>query len=112
MRPEILASETHKLKFTLPDGKTLSFYVTIGLIEEAGVRKPWEVFINVRDAAFWEHFVVATVGFSRQLQTGTPMKDIVADLKQIHSPTTGHNIKSGWSPSVYYRIGDLLERYA
>lgn len=107
MRPELLCGETHKLKFTNSDGVELSFYVTVNLDGD----KPVEVFVNVRDATYWEHLVAVTVGISRQLQAGIPVGTIAADLKQIHSPKTGHMMKGGWSPSIYARIGDILNRY-
>ena len=107
-RPEVLDSKTHKLKFSLPDGRDVSFYVTIGFVEE---NRPWEVFVNVRDAHFWEHLVAVTVMVSRLLQSGTSLQTVVDDLKQIHSPNTGHFAIGGWSPSIYARIGSVLGKY-
>lgn len=112
MRPEQLCGETHKLKLTNSDGTEVSFYVTVNFDGDPfEIRKPIEVFVNVRDATYWEHLVAVTVGISRQLQAGIPVEVIAEDLKQIHSPKTGHMMKGGWSPSIYARIGDILNRY-
>ena len=107
-RSEILTGTTHKIKITLPNGeKDLAFYVTAN--KQDG--KLYEIFVNVRDARYWEHLTVATVMISRLLQLGVAPEVVIADLKSIHSPVTGHmNKAEGWVTSVYARIADIIEK--
>lgn len=108
-RPEHIDGTTTKLKLNLANGHELTFYVTVNCADG----KPVEVFVNVKDATYWEHLTAVTVMISRMLQAGIPAKIIADDLKQIHSPHTFHMVRGGGSvPSVYARIGMVLERAA
>ncbi len=105
-RPDITQGTTTKLKIDLPSGKELTFYVTVNCADG----RPIEVFVNVKDAAYWEHLTAVTVMISRLLQEGVSVKTIADDLKQIHSTHTSHIARGeGMIPSVYARIGMILE---
>lgn len=105
-RPEAVEGRTTKLKLNLDNGDELSFYVTINSIDG----KPFEMFVNVKNAVYWEHLTAITVMVSRMLQAGIPAQTIADDLKQIQSPHTAHWMTGGRVPSVYARIGMALEQ--
>lgn len=105
-RPERLTSCTHKIKAVLPGGVEAKLYITVG--ERDG--KPYEVFANTNNAQLWEHLAVVTLMISRLLQAGVTPERIAKDLKQIHSPITGHMARGGYAPSIYARIGAVLEQ--
>ena len=109
-RPELLTGETHKVKIALPKGGDVTFYVTVNF-DPTDNLKPYEVFVNVKNAEYWEHLTANTVLISRLLQSGVSVETIAGDLKAIHSTTTSHFVKGGWTPSVYARIGDILLQY-
>lgn len=106
-RPDRLTGDTHKIKALMADGKELSFYVTLNRTDE-GV--PYEIFVNVRDAQFWEHLTAVSVMISRLLQAGITAKTIADDLMQIHSPITAHRVRgrANQADSIYARIGEVL----
>lgn len=105
-RPEIVESTTHKIKATITDGVEVKIYVTVGRLDG----KPYEVFANTNNGQLWEHLALVTLLMSRMLQAGIPPERIAKDLKQIRSPITGHMAIGGWAPSIYARIGNVLER--
>lgn len=105
-RPEVIRGVTKKIKVSLPEGKEFSFYITVNFMDG----EPFEVFANVKDSQFWEHLTFATVLVSRLLQSGTPKATLVEELRQVHSPFTGHFAEGGeWMPSIYAHIAAMLE---
>jgi len=103
MRPDVLTGQTHKIKIPTTDGE-FSFYITLNFSEG----KPFEVFINSRNARYAEHMAALTVLISRMLQRGFELPEIAQDLLLIHSPETGHMARGGFIPSLYARIGQVL----
>lgn len=105
-RPDTTQGTTTKIKTSLSDGTDLTFYVTVNCVDD----RPVEVFVNVKDASYWEHLTAVCVMISRLLQSGVSADTIAHDLKQIHSPHTSHIAKGkGMVPSIYARIGMVLE---
>lgn len=109
-RPENLVGETHKLKIWFPDGTDLTFYMTVNRTLEGA---PYEVFVNVKHAEYWEHLTVVCVLISRLLQAKVSAKTIAEDLLAIRSPFTAHFVKGRpeMCTSVYARIGEILSKY-
>lgn len=109
-RPEFLVGTTYKVKIKPPQGGELTFYITVNCTDDGLMFKPYEVFVNCRDAQYWEHLTAVTLMVSRSLQAGVPVETIARDLKEISSSVTGHMAPGvGWVQSVYARIGALLE---
>lgn len=106
-RPEVLTGATYKIRIDASNGK-ITCYITINNDEDG---KPFEVFINSKNTELAEHLAALTVMLSRMLQNGIDVADIVNDLSEIASPYTGHLIKGGWCPSIYARIGKVLESH-
>ena len=106
-RPDVIEGCTHKLKIPTADG-VFSFYVTINKLESG---KPYEMFVNCKNASYAEHMTALTVLVSRMLRSGVDIKVIADDLQSIHSPETGHMMPGGGGriPSLHARIGKLLE---
>lgn len=107
-RPEILQGSTYKLK-DVPNGidGVASLFVTINDYKN----NPYEIFIDVKCANLYEHLTVYTRLISMMLRSGTPIMEIVEELKQITSDSTGHYIpKRGIRVnSLAARIGVCLE---
>lgn len=108
-RPDTLTGTTHRIDATLPNGDEIRLYITINSIDTGTEFKPWEVFCNCKDSAYWEHLVAVTLLVSKLLQLGNSAEDVAHTLMGIHSPRTGHLAKGkGWVPSLYARIGQVL----
>jgi len=107
-RPDQLASVTYKIDVTASDGENITVYLTIA--DHQG--KPFELFINSKNAKLVEHLNVLTVFGSRLLRLDAPVDELVADLMEITSPFTGHMKRGGWCNSLYARIGEALQAHA
>ncbi len=75
---------------------------------------PCEVFIRYDRADAYEWITAITVGITRQLQAGVSLREIAADLMEIHSPATSHFIPGGGGEcsSLAARIGKVLMQHA
>ena len=104
-RPEIINGETYKLKM---QGTTaITVYLTVNSIDE----KPYEIFVNTKNAEMVEHLIATTKLVSLWLQKDLPIKDIAEIFMEIASPFTSHMKKGGMSKSMYARIGEVLMTY-
>ena len=104
-RPEVLLGETHKLKMI---GTTeITIYLTINCID----KKPYEIFINTKNAEMVEHMIAITKLVSKWLQKGLKVKEISSIFLDISSPFTSHMKKGGICKSMYARIGETLLLY-
>lgn len=107
-RPDVLPGTTYKIKAVTERGE-ITLYLTI--CDRLG--KPFEIFVNSKNAELVEHMNVLTVFVSRMLRAGVPVELIAGDLQEIHSPFTGHMIPGcGWCASLYARIGRQLLDHA
>ena len=110
-RPDRMAGFTYKLK-GVPNGQgeLITAYITINNSDKTG--KPFELFINGYDSSLYEWLSLSMVLISRLLRFGVDAKDIVSDLRQIHSASGSHVVPGkGMSPSLASRIGDILEEH-
>jgi len=104
-RKEVLKSETHKIKIVGQISFTI--YMTVSIDDN----KPYEIFLNTKDATMVEHLIAVTVLVSKMLQSGIKVEVISKELLTIASPFTGHMKKGGWCKSLYARIGEVLDLY-
>lgn len=103
-RPEVLAGFTYKITVPNTTGEVHNIYITINELD----RRPFEVFVDCRDAVLYEQLTMATVLISRLLRLGVPLVEIAEDLQQIASATTAHFADREWCPSLASRIGRTL----
>ncbi len=107
-RPKELEGRTYKLKFGADDH---AVYVTINDVIEAGVRRPFEVFINSKNM---EHYAW-TVGLTRMISAvfrrPHDSRFVAEELKAVFDPKGGAWMDGRYVPSILAAIGGVIEQH-
>ena len=107
-REELLHGTTYKLKW--PESAH-AVYVTINDVEQDGVRRPFEMFINSKNM---EHYAW-TVGLTRMVSAvfrrSTDVAFVADELKAVFDPRGGAWMHGRYVPSLLAAIGDIVERH-
>jgi ribonucleoside-diphosphate reductase alpha chain len=107
-RADQLHGTTYKLKW--PESPH-AVYVTINDIEQAGERRPFEMFINSKNM---EHYAW-TLGLTRMVSAVFRRSNDVAfvaeELKAVFDPRGGAWMQGRYVPSLLAAIGDIVERH-
>ena len=92
----------------MPDGDRLY------LIANQQDGDPFELFVRHDAPELFEWTTALSVLITRLLRAGERLEDIAAELREIHSPLSGHMIPgtSEWCPGLVARIGRELQRHA
>ncbi len=106
-RPEELQGRTYKVKW-LPSGH--AYYITINdYIDENGNSRPFEVFINTKDASQQEWIMALTRSLSAIFRRGGDFMFIIKELQEVHSSLGGAWVGKKYVPSLVALIGSVLE---
>ena len=108
LRSEKLLGATYKLRW--PDSEH-ALYVTINDIEQAGVRRPFEVFVNSKNLEHYAWVVALTRMISAVFRRGGEVAFVAEELKQVFDPRGGHWSHGRFVPSLVAAIGDIIERH-
>ena len=107
-RADQLHGTTYKLKW--PESPH-AVYVTINDVEQAGERRPFEMFINSKNM---EHYAW-TLGLTRMVSAVFRRSNDVAfvaeELKAVFDPRGGAWMQGRYVPSLLAAIGDVVERH-
>jgi ribonucleoside-diphosphate reductase alpha chain len=107
-REEQLHGTTYKLKW--PESAH-AVYITINDVEQDGVRRPFEMFINSKNM---EHYAW-TLGLTRMVSAVFRRSGDVAfvaeELKAVFDPRGGAWMQGRYVPSLLAAIGDIVERH-
>ena len=107
-RAEQLHGTTYKLKW--PESAH-AVYVTINDIEQEGVRRPFEMFINSKNM---EHYAW-TLGLTRMISAvfrrSPDVTFVGEELKAVFDPRGGAWMQGRYVPSLLAAIGDVVERH-
>lgn len=106
-RPEILPGVTYRL--SVPNGRGDMIDINLTVNELDG--RPFEVFLETRDATTMEMLGVSMVLISRLLRLGVPLETVAQDLAEVVSAHTAHFAKQSWCPSLIARIGLVLKSH-
>lgn len=107
-REESLHGTTYKLKW--PESAH-AVYVTINDLEQAGERRPFEMFINSKNM---EHYAW-TLGLTRMISAvfrrSSDVAFVAEELKAVFDPRGGAWMHGRYVPSLLAAIGDIVERH-
>jgi ribonucleoside-diphosphate reductase alpha chain len=107
-REEHLHGTTYKLKW--PESAH-AVYVTINDVEQDGVRRPFEMFINSKNM---EHYAW-TLGLTRMVSAvfrrSSDVAFVAEELKAVFDPRGGAWMQGRYVPSLLAAIGDIVERH-
>ena len=107
-RPVALDGATYKLKFP---GSEHAIYITLNDIEEDGVRRPFEVFINSKNMEHYAWTVALTRMISAVFRRGGDVSFVVEELKAVFDPRGGAWMEGRYVPSILAAIGGVIERH-
>ncbi len=107
-RTEKLTGATYKLRW--PDAEH-AMYVTINDIEQEGVRRPFEVFVNSKNLEHYAWVVALTRMISAVFRRGGEVAFVAEELKQVFDPRGGQWSNGRYVPSLVAAIGDVIERH-
>jgi ribonucleoside-diphosphate reductase alpha chain len=107
-REEQLHGTTYKLKW--PESAH-AVYITINDVEQDGVRRPFEMFINSKNM---EHYAW-TLGLTRMVSAlfrrSADVGFVAEELKAVFDPRGGAWMQGRYVPSLLAAIGDIVERH-
>ena len=107
-REVALPGFTYKLKW--PDSPD-AIYVTINDIEQAGRRRPFEIFINTKNLEHYAWTVALTRMISAVFRRGGDVSFVVDELKAIFDPQGGRWVDGRYVPSLLAAIGEIIEAH-
>ncbi|HQT74071.1 MAG TPA: ribonucleoside-diphosphate reductase, adenosylcobalamin-dependent, partial [Acidiphilium sp.] len=108
VRADKLIGATYKLRW--PDSEH-AMYVTINDIEQDGVRRPFEVFVNSKNLEHYAWVVALTRMISAVFRRGGEVAFVAEELKQVFDPRGGQWSGGRYVPSLVAAIGDMIERH-
>jgi len=108
VRSEKLTGATYKLRW--PDSEH-AMYVTINDIEQDGMRRPFEVFVNSKNLEHYAWVVALTRMISAVFRRGGEVAFVAEELKQVFDPRGGQWNNGRYVPSLVAAIGDIIEQH-
>ena len=107
-REDQLHGTTYKLKW--PESAH-AVYVTINDVDQDGVRRPFEMFINSKNM---EHYAW-TLGLTRMISAvfrrSSDVAFVAEELKAVFDPRGGAWMQGRYVPSLLAAIGDIVDRH-
>ena len=107
-RADKLAGATYKLRW--PDSEH-AIYVTVNDVEQDGVRRPFEVFVNSKNLEHYAWVVALTRMISAVFRRGGAVAFVAEELKQVFDPRGGQWSHGRYVPSLVAAIGEVIERH-
>ncbi len=107
-RPEALDGATYKLVW--PESAH-AVYVTLNDIEEGGVRRPFEIFVNSKNMDHYAWALGLTRMISAVFRRGGDVGFVAEELKAVFDPRGGAWLGGRYVPSLLAAIGGVIERH-
>jgi ribonucleoside-diphosphate reductase alpha chain len=105
-RDPVLEGRTYKIKWP---GATHAYYMTVNdTVDEAGVRRPFEVFVNTQNTHDADLLSALTRMISAVFRRGGEVGFVAEELSQIVNPQGGHWVEGRYVPSLVALIGHKL----
>ena len=108
VRSDKLRGATYKLRW--PDSEH-AIYVTINDVEQDGVLRPFEIFVNSKNLEHYAWVVALTRMISAVFRRGGEVAFVAEELKQVFDPRGGQWTDGHYVPSLVAAIGDIIERH-
>jgi ribonucleoside-diphosphate reductase alpha chain len=108
VRSDKLTGATYKLRW--PDSEH-AMYVTINDIEQDGLRRPFEIFVNSKNLEHYAWVVALTRMISAVFRRGGEVAFVAEELKQVFDPRGGQWSNGRYVGSLVAAIGDIIERH-
>lgn len=111
-RPAVLNGRTYKIK-PVAAGISHAFYITINDVvlnegTDHEVRRPYEVFINTKEASSFQWITALTRVMSAVFRKGGDGTFLVEELMAVFDPQGGYFVQGQYVPSVIAHIGQVI----
>jgi ribonucleoside-diphosphate reductase alpha chain len=107
-RGDVLPGYSYKLRWPESDH---AIYITINDVNENGVRRPFEIFINSKNMEHYAWTVALTRMISAVFRRGGDVAFVVEELKAVFDPRGGQWMAGRYVPSLLAAIGGVIERH-
>ena len=108
VRSDKLTGATYKLRW--PDSEH-AIYVTINDVEQDGVTRPFEIFVNSKNLEHYAWVVALTRMISAVFRRGGEVAFVAEELKQVFDPRGGQWSNGRYIPSLVAAIGNVIEHH-
>ena len=108
VRPDVVDAKVYKLKSAFVKN---SVFVTLSYMNENGVIRPIEIFINSKDLTRAPEYVVLTRLISAIFRRASDAMFILEELQGIFDPNGGSFKEGKYYHSFYAEIADVIERF-
>lgn len=108
-RPRALEGATYKLKWP---NEPHAFYVTFTDMEDAaGVRRPFEMFINSKNVDHFAWTVALTRMISAVFRRSQDSSFVAKELREVFDPKGGAFMQGRYVPSLLAALGDVVAEH-
>lgn len=107
-RPSTVEAKVYKLRSGFVKH---SVYITLGYIEQSGVKRPIEIFINSKDLTKNAEYAVLTRLISAIFRKSANPTFILEELSSIHDPNGGYHRNGRFIHSFYSEVAEVIERF-
>jgi ribonucleoside-diphosphate reductase alpha chain len=107
-RSPALSGMTYKLRWPESDH---AIYITVNDIDDDGIRRPFEIFINSKNMEHYAWTVALTRMISAVFRRGGDVSFVVEELKAVFDPRGGQWMNGRYVPSLLAAIGDVIEEH-
>lgn len=108
VRPDVVDAKVYKLKSAFVKN---SVFVTLSYMNENGIIRPVEIFINSKDLTRAPEYVVLTRLISAIFRRASDAMFILEELQGIFDPNGGSFKEGKYYHSFYAEIADVIERF-
>ena len=108
-RPKRLEGATYKLKWP---NEPHAFYVTFtDQIDDAGCRRPFEIFINSKSVEHFQWTVALTRMVSAVFRRGGNVSFVASELREVFDPKGGAWMDGSYVPSLLAALGNIVAEH-
>lgn len=108
-RPKRLEGATYKLKWP---NEPHAFYITFtDQIDDAGGRRPFEIFINSKNVDHFQWTVALTRMVSAVFRRGGNVSFVAGELREVFDPKGGAWMSGEYVPSLLAAIGNIVAEH-
>jgi ribonucleoside-diphosphate reductase alpha chain len=107
-RPDVVEARVYRLRSGFVRHNV---YITLGWIEQAGLRRPIEIFFNSKDLTRSPEYAILTRLISALFRMSADPAVILEELRGIHDPAGGHFKNGRYMHSFYAEVADVIERF-
>jgi ribonucleoside-diphosphate reductase alpha chain len=107
-RPDVVEARVYRLRSGFVRHNV---YITLGWIEQAGARRPIEIFFNSKDLTRSPEYAILTRLISALFRMSADPAVILEELRGIHDPAGGHFKNGRYMHSFYAEVADVIERF-